>query len=166
MERNAGVAAHPEMNRPPHAPVAPFTEDDAGHPFDPLSPPAGKKRKRTALVLGLGSTLLSVLGFGALTLFEQYNGMVSELRSDLKHFNETSSEYVKRDSFQRFRDQTKERFKELQESNLAKYRLEMELKASEKSREELTVEVRRLRERIAFLEGRQTAASGSTGQHE
>ena len=126
---------------------------------DPVTAPPGKRRGRTALLVGIGSTLLSVLGFGALTLFEQYNGLVSEMRNDLKHFNETIGEYVKRDSFQRFRDQSKERFKELQESNLAKYRLEQELKASEKARTETADELRRLRERLAYLEGRQAATA-------
>ena len=125
-----------------------------------VAQPAGKRRGRMALILGLGSTLLSVLGFGALTLFEQYNSLVSEMRNDLKHFNETSSEFVKRDSFQRFRDTVKDRlFKELPEANLAKYRLEEELKASEKARSEMAQELRYLRERLAFLEGRQTATT-------
>jgi hypothetical protein len=126
---------------------------------DPAAHPGGKRRGRTALLVGLGSTILSVLGFGALTLFEQYNSLVSEMRSDLKHFNETIGEYVKRDSFQRFRDQAKERFKELEESRVAKYRLEEELKAGEKARIETAEELRRLRERLAYLEGRQAATA-------
>ena len=130
------------------------------HGVDPGAHPGRKRRGRTALLVGLGSTILSVLGFGALTLFEQYNSLVSEMRSDLKHFNETSSEFVRRDSFQRFRDQVKERvFKELPEANLTKYRLEEELKASEKARIETAEELRRLRERLAYLEGRQAATT-------
>ena len=34
-------------------------------------------------------------------MFEQYNGMLSELRADLKHFNETSNEYVKKERLQK-----------------------------------------------------------------
>jgi septal ring factor EnvC (AmiA/AmiB activator) len=107
----------------------------------------------------LGGTVLSALGFVALALFEQYNGMISELRSDLKHFNETSSEYVKRDSFQRHRDQTKERFKELQETSATRTQLEHELLASEKAREEIARELHQIRERLAFVEGQQAPAS-------
>jgi hypothetical protein len=147
-----GVACPPQASQ--------FAGESGAHGVDQGVHPAGKRRGRTALLVGLSGTILSVLGFGALTLFEQYNSLVSEMRSDLKHFNETSSEFVKRESFQRFRDQVKERvFKELPEANLTKYRLEEELKASEKARIETAEELRRLRERLAFLEGRQAATA-------
>jgi sensor histidine kinase YesM len=123
-----------------------------------------KRRRRMAILVGVGSSLLSVLGFGALTAFEQYNSLISEMRSDLKHFNETVGEYVKRDNFQRYRDQVKDKIKELQETNVEKYRLEQELKASEKLRNETTEELRRLRERLAYLEGRQAAIASSSQQ--
>jgi len=45
------------------------------------------------------------------------------------------------------------------QANLTKYRLEEELKASEKARIETAEELRRLRERLAFLEGRQAATA-------
>lgn len=147
-----GIASPPQASH--------FAGESSAHGVDPAAHPTGKRRGRTALLVGLSSTILSVVGFGGLTLFEQYNSLVSEMRSDLKHFNETSSEFVKRDSFQRFRDQVRDRvFKELPEANLAKYRLEEELKASEKARIETAEELRRLRERLAFLEGRQTATA-------
>ncbi|HMF13995.1 MAG TPA: hypothetical protein VKE94_16875 [Gemmataceae bacterium] len=155
-----GVACQNVENAASPVRASQFAGDSGAHGLDAAAHPTGKRRGRTALVVGLGSTILSVVGFGALTLFEQYNSLVSEMRSDLKHFNETSSEYVKRDSFQRFRDTVKDRlFKELPEANLAKYRLEEELKASEKARTEMTEELRRLRERMAYLEGRQTVTT-------
>jgi hypothetical protein len=120
-----------------------------------------KRRRRMAILVGVGSSLLSVLGFGALTAFEQYNSLISEMRSDLKHFNETVGEYVKRESFQRYRDQVKDKIKELQDTNVAKYRLEQELKASEKLRIETTEELRHLRERLAYIEGRQSTIASN-----
>jgi hypothetical protein len=84
--------------------------------------------------------------------------MISELRSDLKHFNETSSEFVKRDSFQRLREQTKEHFKELQEATGTRAQLEHELLVSEKTREEIARELHQIRERLAFVEGQQAPA--------
>jgi hypothetical protein len=159
MESN-GVVYRTEEVAGGQSQVSPLADDRAARGPDRAGQPVGRRRGRTALILGLGSTLLSVLGFGALTLFEQYNSLVTEMRNDLKHFNETSGEFVKRDSFQRFRDTVKERlFKELPEANLAKYRLEEELKASEKARTEMAEELRRLRERLAFLEGRQAATT-------
>jgi hypothetical protein len=124
---------------------------------------ARKRRRRVAILIGVGSSLLSVLGFGALTAFEQYNSLISEMRSDLKHFNETVGEYVKRESFQRYRDGVKDKLKELQETNVAKYRLEQELKASEKLRIETAEELRHLRERLAYLEGRQSTIASNPG---
>jgi hypothetical protein len=103
----------------------------------------------------MGGTLLSGLGLIGLALFEQYNGMISELRNDLKHFNETSSQYVKKESVQRYREQMKECLKEAQASNMARAQLEQELRASERAREETAGELQRMRERMAFLEGRQ-----------
>jgi hypothetical protein len=135
----------------------------AGTPHGALISAARKRRRRMAILVGVGSSLLSVLGFGALTAFEQYNSLISEMRGDLKHFNETVGEYVKRDNFQRYRDQVKARIKELEETNVAKYRLEQELKASEKLRNETIEELRRLRERVAYLEGRQSTIASNPG---
>jgi septal ring factor EnvC (AmiA/AmiB activator) len=123
------------------------------------------KAKKRRLLWGLAGTILSALGFVGLALFEQYNGVLSELRADLKHFNETSSEYVKKDSFQRFRDHFRDCMKEFHETEAAKARLEQELKASEKVRDELTQEVHQMRERLAYVEGRQTATPTASQQN-
>ena len=114
------------------------------------------KAKRRRWIWGIGGTVMSAVGFIALALFEQYNSVLSEFRADLKHFNETSSEYVRRESFQRFREHFRESMKELHEAELTRVRLEQELRASEKAREELALELRQMREHLAFLDGRQT----------
>jgi septal ring factor EnvC (AmiA/AmiB activator) len=114
--------------------------------------PAPAARRR-GLLWGLGGTLLSVAGFVAMILFEQYNGMLAELRGDLKHFNETAAEYVKKDALRRYRDQLKDCLKEVQASAAARERLEQELRASERGREDVARELRQLRERLAYLEG-------------
>ncbi|MFL5241076.1 MAG: hypothetical protein ACJ8FY_03125 [Gemmataceae bacterium] len=116
-----------------------------------------QRHRGRGLTWGLGGTILSVIGFIALALFEQYNSMVGELRSNLKHFNETSSEFVKKENVQRYRDEMRECLKEIHVSNAARSRLEQELRASENTREEMVKEVQRMRERLAFVEGRQTA---------
>src|SRR5439155_1816655 len=92
-----------------------LSSDTSAQPGSPGPSPLPKGSRR-GLVWGLGGTLLSAVGFIALALFEQYNGMISELRGDLKHFNETSSEYVKKEGLQRFR----ECVKEMQASNAAR----------------------------------------------
>ena len=125
------------------------------HAQMPRSTPA-RGQGRAALIWGIGSTVLSVLGFLAWGLFEQYNSSLAELRADLKHFNEASSTFVKKDSMTRFRDQAKAQFKEMQSVSLSNKQLEAELKASEKAREDTSRELSRIRERLAFVEGRQS----------
>lgn len=133
------------------------------HHFSSHSSP--RKAGRRALLFGMGGTLLSGLGFVALALFEQYNGMLSELRQDLKHFNEVSSEFAKKDSLQRLREQLfKDHIKEMQDAAVIRTQLDMELKASEKARDELARELQRMRERMAYIEGRHSAAQASPNQ--
>jgi septal ring factor EnvC (AmiA/AmiB activator) len=155
IHRNGGGASSPG----PHSGyLADAAVTDHAHPSGLPSP---LRKGHSTLFWGLGGTVLSAVGFIALALFEQYNGMISELRSDLKHFNETSSEFVKRDSFQRLRDQTKEHFKEVQEATGTKAQIEHELMASEKAREEVARELHQIRERLAFVEGQQAPASNA-----
>ena len=118
--------------------------------------PHGKSR--AAMIWGVGSTVLSVLGFLAWGLFEQYNGSLSELRADLKHFNEASSTFVKKDSMTRLREQFKTQFGEMQAMAASNKQLDAELKASERAREAMAQELIRMRERLAFVEGRQSVA--------
>jgi hypothetical protein len=127
-------------------------EAPASQPYQPPSFFA-KARNRRALIWGGISTVLSALGLIGLALFEQYNGMLSELRGDLKHFNETSGEYVKKERLQRCWEQMKENTKEMSKCNLVSEQLERHLKASEGTREEMAKEMQKLRERLAYLEG-------------
>ena len=73
----------------------------------------GTGRKRRAIICGIVSTALSGLGLLGLGLFEQYNGMLTELRADLKHFNDTASEYVKKDRLEKITEHMKSCYKEL-----------------------------------------------------
>ena len=120
--------------------------------------PSPQGKSRAAMIWGVGSTVLSVLGFMAWGLFEQYNSSLAELRADLKHFNEASSTFVKKDTLTRFRDQYKTQFGEMQAMAASNKQLDAELKASERAREEMNRELIRFRERLAFVEGRQSVA--------
>lgn len=123
-----------------------------------VTAPVLPKDRSRAFLWGMGGTILSVLSFVAMIGFEQYSGMLSELRNDLKHFNETSADYVKKDSFQRFRDLLRDCYKQTQAANLARAQLEEELKESKKARQDLERELQHLREQLAYVEGRQMAA--------
>jgi hypothetical protein len=121
--------------------------------FHDTQPASATRKGRNAMLWGIASTVLSVVGFIGYALFEQYNASLAELRNDLKHFNETASGFVHKDDFQRFRDQTKEHVKELHTANVYRAQLEHELHTAEKAREEMAQELRQIRERIAFVEG-------------
>jgi len=149
-----GEATVPSVATPPSE----FVHASMDHVITSPANRSTKKHGRGPLLWGMGGTILSAVGFIALALFEQYNGMLTELRNDLKHFNEISSELVKKESLQRLRDQIKERFKQLDDLSTAKAQLETELRTSERLREEMTHELQRMRERLAFIEGRQTAS--------
>jgi hypothetical protein len=115
-------------------------------------------RRRSALFWGIsGGTVLSIVGWVGLLLFEQYSASLAELRGDLKHFNEVSGELVKKETFRKIVDKLLECTQELQASKLARDALERELKASERSRRAQATELQRFRERLASVEGRQAA---------
>jgi hypothetical protein len=116
--------------------------------------PKGKNR---ALWWSLGGTILSAVGFICLAAFEQYNSVLSELRADLKHFNELSGELVKKESLRKCIDNLIECKQELQAVRLSKENLTRELAALHKDREDMAHEVQHLRERLASVEGRQSA---------
>ena len=116
-----------------------------------------RKRRQLTLILGIGGSILSALGFVAVSLFEQYNESVNELRRDLKHFNEASADLVKKESFQKLRDRLKDVMLELRDSSVLRLQLEHELRESEAARKELNRELQLVRERLASIEGRQSA---------
>jgi hypothetical protein len=135
------------MEIPSHAPL-PAPTDTALH-TQRLWP----SRRRRAFIWGAVSTALSAAGLIAFALFEQYNSAVSELRSDLKRFNETSAEYAKRDQLTRFREHLIQMARDMAELKASRATLEQELRASERCREEQVKELNRVREKLAYLEG-------------
>ena len=138
-------------------------------PFDHgATPPAGpsacayraaalEPRRHSALFWGASGTILSVVGWVGLLVFEQYSGYLSEVHGDLKHFNELSADLVSKESLHRLVDRIAVYTKELQASNAARAALVRELQSSERSRRVQARELQQLRERLASVEGRQTA---------
>jgi hypothetical protein len=126
-----------------------------GRPHGSPPPSMPRGRRRTALLWSIGGTVFSAVGFILLALFEQYNDSLSELRHDLKHFNESSADLVKKEHMHSFMSHIKNCYKELQEAKASRKLLERELKASESDRRDLTHELQQLRERLASVEGRQ-----------
>jgi hypothetical protein len=131
----------------------------AAHAHQAEAPhPAHLSKGRLAVLWGVSGTVLSTLGFIAWALFEQYNNNLMELQRDLKHFHEASADLVKKESLQRCYNKLAESTKELQASTTAREQLIRELEVSQKNQHELQREVQQLRERLASVEGRQSAA--------
>jgi hypothetical protein len=129
----------------------------------PPAHPSGKSR--AAWLWGIsGGTILSVVGFIALALFEQYNDSLNELRNDLKHFHLTCGDLVKKEELRNRMHSTWTCIRELQAGKVATAQretriaqMERQVKAVEEERKELNRELQRLRERLASVEGRQAA---------
>jgi hypothetical protein len=115
--------------------------------------------RRPVLIGGLTGGVLLALGPIPVALFQQYNGLVSELRTDLKHFDDTSGENVKKAKLEKCRAAIKQCSREIKTWGLAKEVIERELKASEKEKMELATELCRLRERLVYLDGITTRSS-------
>jgi hypothetical protein len=123
-----------------------------------IGPAASPRRKgRLALVWGVSGTLLSALGFLGVTLYQQYNDSLNELRRDLNHFHEASADLVKRESLRKCREKLVECLKELRESAAMRAQVERDLHVSQEERKEAARELQRVRERLAAVEGRQSA---------
>lgn len=136
-------------------------------PFDQSTPLAPPRKSRLAWLWGIsGGSILSVFGFVALTLYQQYNDSLTELRNDLKRFHITCGDLVKKDEMHNRMTHVYTKVKELSDnSSDGKSHLmlmEHQMKVSEEERRELTHEVQRLRERLAAVEGRQSASASSS----
>lgn len=154
MHQNGTALTHPGLVSSTHVATP---GHQSPRPFLPRN-----SRRRQAILWGIGSTLLSGLGLIALCLFEQYNGMLSELRADLKHFNETVGEYAKKDRVVALREAVRQCSSEITASKLQREQLEQELKASQTERGLLEKELQQLRERMAYVEGIRAALRTGT----
>lgn len=131
--------------------------------FDQATPGARPRQGRLSWFWSIsGGSILSVMGFVALTLYQQYNDSLTELRNDLKRFNITCGDLVKKEEMHNRMTHLYTKMKELGDNHTdGKSHLmlvEHQLKVSEEERRELSHEVQRLRERLAAVEGRQSVA--------
>jgi len=122
--------------------------------------PARKKRSNSLFWGISGGSILGALGFVALTFYQQYNDSIVELQRDLKHFNTTCADLVKKDDLShRFKTcwtMVEKLDKTLGEKSERLALMEHLLKNSEDERKEQAHEVQRLRERLAGVEARQS----------
>jgi hypothetical protein len=136
----------------------------------------GKAGRAATLFWGLsGGTVLSIAGFIGLTLYQQNNDTLSELRKDLRQLILNSSEHVKREEVQSKMTTMWGFAKDLHAAHLTTSKelesakalivtqseriahLEERWKTADEDRKDFVRELQRLRERLATVEGRQAA---------
>lgn len=130
-----------------------------------------KKNRGVSWFWGIsGGGILGAVGFVALTLYQQYNDSVVELHRDLKHFNMTCAELVKKDEFanrtRAFWNRMEKLEKAVSDKSERVLLLEHVLKESEEDRKQLNREVQLLRERLAMVEGKQTALGATPSKRD
>jgi hypothetical protein len=143
---------------PPAYPRASELPADQSQVIGP-TPAHPRKKSRLAFIWGISGTVLSALGFVVLTFYQQYNDSLNELRRDLNHFHEASGELVKKESLRKCREKLIECLKELRDSAAMRAQVERDLQTSQEERKEMIRELQRVRERLASVEGRQSAIS-------
>lgn len=125
-------------------------------PLEPI-----RKKRSNSLFWGIsGGSILGAVGFVGLTLYQQYNDSIVELQRDLKHFNTTCADLVKKDDlghrFKMFWTTVEKLDNNMKEKAERLALMEHLLKNSEDERKEQTRELQRLRERLAAVEARQS----------
>lgn len=134
--------------------------DGPGGPAD-LHTTRGDSRHSLLWRISAG-TLLSIGGMVLITIYQNLNGGLNEVRNDLKHLTVTSGDQVKKDELHNRITPLWTTIKELQAAKEAgavrdgrMTYLEQQLKAGDEERRELVRQLQRLRERLATVEGRQ-----------
>jgi DNA-binding transcriptional MerR regulator len=114
-----------------------------------------------------GSTVLSIAALVAITLYQQVNSSLNEIRNDLSRLSESQSDAVKKDEFNSRILALVNNLNDLKAANKVvgdcgeerSAMQERRLRASDEERKELARELQRLRERLAVVEGRQATPS-------
>jgi hypothetical protein len=131
----------------------------AGYATQPA--PAKPEEKLPLFWRLFGGTVLSIAALVCLTVYQQFNSTLYDLRKEINAQHEARADLVKKDELNNRLTPMWNGFKELQAASgevaALKERaaiLQDQLKASENDRKQLTTEVQQLRDRLLLLEGR------------
>ena len=109
-----------------------------------------------------GGTVLSIAALVVVTLYQQINNNMTELRNDMIRLNESRGDLIKKDEFNMRMTSVWNSIKEEQATGGAliglrerSTLLEQQLRTAESERKDLSRELQQLRERLAVIEGRQ-----------
>src|SRR4051794_37498384 len=147
--------------------VLPAAETLRSVAMAPLIQQPDKSEERMSLFWRVfGGTLLSIAALVAVTLYQQFNNGLNDVRNDISRLNEGRGDFIKKDEFNGRMTTAWAGIKDASNAGTAltalrehELLLEQQVKAGDEERKDLVREVRRLSERLAGLEGRQSATS-------
>jgi hypothetical protein len=155
---------------PQRGPAAPLLAAEAlrraAEGSRPAAEPPAKGEERMSLFWRVfGGTLLSIAALVVITVYQQFNGTINELRADILRLDEARGDLVKKDELNTRMAPVWNGLNDAKAggSGLAAVRekqalQDQQIKQLDDERKDLLREVQLLRERVAKLEGRQAGA--------
>lgn len=112
-----------------------------------------------------GATLLSIAALVIITLAQQFTSILTEVRQDLNRMHEARAELARKEELAAVLKDCQAAANGVAALRERSLLLEQQIRASEEERKQLSHELHELRERLAEMVGRQSAAvrSADTG---
>ncbi|HEV3237700.1 MAG TPA: hypothetical protein VGZ25_11970 [Gemmataceae bacterium] len=109
-----------------------------------------------------GGTLISIAGLVGVTVYQQFNNNMNEIRNEITQINAVHADFIKKDEFNSRSNLIWNSLKEMHSASTQvsalqerSHLLEQQLKSAEEERRTLTKKVAELSERLAGVEGSQ-----------
>lgn len=116
-----------------------------------------------------GGTLISIAGLVAVTVYQQFNNNMNEIRNEITQINATHADFIKKDEFNTRSNLIWNSLKEMHTASTQvsalqerSHLLEQQLKVAEEERRNLTKKVSELSERLAGVEGSQRRTNSAS----
>jgi hypothetical protein len=123
-------------------------------PAEPVRLHGGHAEERLSVFWRVfGGTILSIFALVAITLYNNLQSNINELRAELSRSNEARAELVKKEEFNARTQNVWDRVQSLQELKVTVTAREAQLKVADEERRELAKQLQDLRERLAKVEG-------------
>lgn len=131
----------------------------------PHSPPASEE-KMSLFWRVFGGTILSICALVVITVYQQFNSAINDLRASITRINEVQADLVKKEDLSNRTTSIWSSLKEFSATvpvlKTSQTVLENRLQAAEQDRKELTREVQQLQQQVAELKGHLNASAKTT----
>ena len=134
----------------------------AGAPLVCDAPPSKSEERISLFWRVFGGTLLSITALIGITIYQQFNNGINDLRNQIAKTNESHGDFVKKDEFNTRLSTVWSHVSEPKDgATVTTLRdkitvQEQQMKSAEDDRKDMQRELQALRERIAKLEGQQS----------